>query len=110
MADSDPLAEAAQDDYVIISGVPADTPQNRERYTAILAELPWPEIYKDSTAAICVRCQADIWIGPETYKMMTKVILQGRVVTVLCLFCCAVMAHSGLDVNIVTLTDKRVGE
>ncbi len=98
---------------IIISGIPADTGENRARLRESGFDpdrIPWPQAYMDSTSSECEGCSSEIWIGPITGRTMEEITTSGGTVTILCLFCCASMAYLGADVKFVPLTDKKEGE
>lgn len=100
---------------MIISGIPVDTAENRERVRSLLGVdpvvLPWPRPYLDSVPSGCQMCDLQIWIGPTVYEKMLELIAHGRDFVVFCLICCAILARDEADsVEMITLTDKKEGE
>ncbi len=92
---------------IIISGVPADTPENRARLRELTdgeQGAPWPDACAGSGSSACERCGSEIWIGPVTQLTMAEILAAGGAVQVWCLFCCA--RRLGPGSSIVTLTEK----
>lgn len=101
------------DTVFIISGLPADTPQNRDlsRSVGMPEDTPWPKPYKNSTPGTCENCSGAIWIGPETGSMMIKILAEGGDPQILCLICCALLAErEKASVSLIQLTNKKGGE
>jgi hypothetical protein len=100
-------------DVLIISGLPVDNEDNRQRYANIgLNEIEWPPAYKNSVESVCQNCNAAMWMGPESHRTYLDLIARGGSPLVVCLVCCTMLARDGADVSVIQLTDKdsRKGE